>query len=103
MVDTHYHNGQDFHFQKVYLHNSDEGNLSLEEIEVPGSKKVVIMLHGITGSSWDKYMVEMTGAFKENGFNCICFNHYAPENEKDLRLMNMCNDKYLDEVIEYAC
>jgi predicted alpha/beta-fold hydrolase len=57
------------------------------------------MLHGITGSSRDKYMIEMAGACKENGINCICFNHYAPPDEKGLRLMNMCEDKYLDEVI----
>lgn len=74
----------------------------MEEIEVVASKKVVIMLHGITGSSRDKNMIEMAGACKENDINCILFNHYAPANEKDLRLMNMCDDKYLDEVIEYA-
>lgn len=47
-------------------------------------------------------MIEMAGACKENGMSTISFNHYAPAGEKNLRLINMCEDKYLDEVIQYA-
>lgn len=67
-----------------------------------GRKKVLILLHGVTGSSRDKYMMDTAGDAHKNGMNVVCFNHYAPEGEKDLRLMNMCKNDFLDEVISYT-
>jgi predicted alpha/beta-fold hydrolase len=32
----------------------------------------------------------------------VVFNHWGVQGEKDLRLMDMNNNKYLDEVIEFV-
>lgn len=32
----------------------------------------------------------------------VAFNHYAPAGCKNLRLMDMCENKHLDEVITYV-
>lgn len=62
----------------------------------------MIMLHGVAGDSSDNYMQELTGACASSGINVVVFNHYAPPGEQDLRLMNMCTNKYLDEVIQFS-
>jgi predicted alpha/beta-fold hydrolase len=56
-------------------------------------------LHGVTGNSKDEYMKEMAGHCIRNGYNVIALMHYAPINEKNLRLMDFNKRKYLDEVI----
>ncbi len=63
---------------------------------------MLILLHGVTGSTKDTYMVDTTGEAINNGINVIGMNHYAPKGEEDMRCMNMCENKYLDEVISYA-
>ena len=85
-------------YEKVYLKN-ESGNLLLDVSQANSSNKVVIMLHGVTGSSKDNYMLDMAGASIENDISVVAYNHYAPRNEKDLRLMDMSLDKHLDEVI----
>ena len=47
-------------------------------------------------------MKEMVGQARENGYNVVVMNHYAPKDETDLRLLNLTNNKYLDEVVEFA-
>jgi predicted alpha/beta-fold hydrolase len=32
----------------------------------------------------------------------VAFNHYAPEGEKDMRLMDMNENRHLDEVIRFV-
>lgn len=65
-------------------------------------EKVVILLHGVTGSCEDPFMQDLSGACAENGCNVIVFNHFAPNGEKDCRLMDMAHNKHMDEVVLYA-
>lgn len=65
-------------------------------------EKVIILLHGVTGSSEDPYMQDLSGICAENGINAILFNHYAPAGEQECRLMDLTLNKYLDEVIIFA-
>lgn len=70
---------------------------SIEETE-----KVIILLHGIAGSGDEPSSKEMAGFAAKHGYNVVCFNHHAPPNEKGYRMMDMTNNCYMDEVIEYA-
>jgi hypothetical protein len=36
------------------------------------------------------------------GYNVVVFNHFAPHDEKDLRLIDMTKNRHMDEVIEFV-
>jgi hypothetical protein len=44
-------------------------------------------------------MEDLSGLCALNGFNCVLFNHYAPRGEKEVRMMDLSKNKYIDEVI----
>ena len=69
-------------------------NLSNEK-----SEKVIICLPGTTGTSKDNFVVEMVGETSNQGYNLVVFNHFALPNHSNLRMMDMCQNKYIDEVI----
>jgi len=105
-------------FERVYIDHEHEGKIVLDirpkfcsgkkEIVSSNSQhhakneKVLILLHGVTGSSEDCYMQDLSGLCAENGINVVLFNHYAPEGEYGVRLMDLGKNRYLDEVIQYA-
>ena len=62
----------------------------------------MLMLHGSTGTSRNNYAEELAGALAHAGINVVVFNHFAPADERELRLMNMCENKYMDEVIDFC-
>ena len=106
LAKTKFRQNVDFVFQREYLENED-GKLVVDIASrkcepADGKAKVLILLHGVTGSTKDGYMVDTTGEAVSCGIDVIGYNHYAPRGEKDLRLMNMCEDKHLDEVISFA-
>lgn len=74
-----------------------------KELQVNERDKTLIMLHGVTGTSEECYMQDLAGECYDNNINVIMFNHYAPRGEENVRLMDLGHNKYLDEVIEYAC
>ena len=63
---------------------------------------MMILLHGVAGSSRSDYMEELSGACADAGINVVVFHHHGPPNESNCRLMNMCYNDYMDEVIAYA-
>ena len=65
-------------------------------------EKVIICLHGVSGTSQDTYLTELTNHVIKKGYNMVVFNHYAPKDETELRLMDMNHNRYLDEVIEFT-
>lgn len=65
-------------------------------------EKVIICLHGITGSSDDRYIQEVRAHGNDRGYNLVVLNHYAPPGEQGLRLMDMTKNQYINEVIEYT-
>ena len=67
-----------------------------------GVSKTVVLLHGATGTSRNNYAEEIAGAFAHAGINVVFFNHFAPADARELRLLNMCTNAPIDEVIEYA-
>lgn len=67
-----------------------------------GREKVVIILHGVTGSTMDYYVLLMVDKLVKNGFNVVALNHVGVKGLHDVRLMNFCKQKYLDEVIRYS-
>lgn len=97
-------------YERVILKNDEEGDIALDVVtsadnlnsEAKAAQKVVICLHGVSGSSGESYMKEISGMGRERGYNVICFNHYGPPNTKDYRMMDMSNNCYIDEVIQYA-
>ena len=98
--------GYKVNYERVILKDDVEGNLALDVVtsaEIHNrAQKVVICLHGVSGCSSDAYMKEMSGMGREKGYNVICFNHYAPANTKDYRMMDMSHNCYIDEIIQYA-
>ena len=94
----------------MILKDDIEGNIALDVVtssehhksDSSRAQKVVICLHGISGCSSETYMREFSGMGREKGYNVICFNHYAPLNGKNYRMMDMSHNCYMDEVIQYA-
>ena len=102
---------QDMKYERVYLDHEHHGKLVLDvrpklsNLHMSNKKhveKVIILLHGVTGSSEDPYMQDLSGVCAENGINAVLFNHYAPSGEQDCRLMDLKLNKHLDEVIMFA-
>mmetsp|Transcript_14719 Transcript_14719/g.25043 ORF Transcript_14719/g.25043 Transcript_14719/m.25043 type:complete len:113 (-) Transcript_14719:648-986(-) len=65
-------------------------------------ERVLLLLHGVSGASNENYMLEMVGHASNRGYNCVVFNHYAPQYESDMRLINFADRRHMDEVIEYT-
>ena len=83
---------------------NDEGKICLDlvpKISDPkdGVSRTVVLLHGATGTSRNNYAEELAGAFAHAGIDVVFFNHFAPANCRNLRLLNMCENQPMDEVI----
>lgn len=79
-------------YQRVYLED-DTGKISLDVRTRTGSssgpEKVIIMLHGVTGTAYDPYLQDLAGVCAEEGISAVCMNHFAPPGERNVRLMDM--------------
>jgi predicted alpha/beta-fold hydrolase len=62
----------------------------------------MILLAGVSGFSSDSYNQDLVGLCVENGINVVQFNHHVASEEMDCRLMDMSDNKHLDEVIDYV-
>ena len=87
------------HDETVALENKDEGRFILHLVHKKnehafpspdGHERCIVLMHGVTGNSCDAYIQELAGACIRAGYHVIIPCHYAPRNEKDLRLMNFC-------------
>ena len=88
---------ESFKYERIILDDTEEGKLVLDvaprvgdHTVKDGREKVVVLLHGVTGSTTDYYMKHMAHHLTQNGFNIVAVNHYGVSGEKDCRLMNFC-------------
>lgn len=98
---------KNFTFERNYIENEVEGKVCIDIAHrktggETSKEKVIIALHGVTGSSKDSYLTELTDFVVEKGYNMVIFNHFAPEGEKDLKLMDMNENRHMDEVIRFV-
>ena len=97
-------------YQIVKLHDPQEGDLVLNILERDpqcksrsGKKeKVLIVLHGLVGSAYDEPVIDIVGSAAKRGYNCIVINHHPREGDTNFRMMDLSDDKYINEVLTYA-
>ena len=63
---------------------------------------MVLALPGVTGNSSDRYLLDLRGESNLRVYEFVVFTHFATPGETDLRIMDMSNTKYLDEVLEFT-
>jgi predicted alpha/beta-fold hydrolase len=93
----------------VVLSDEIEGDMLIDVLPREGYnkgdnvvEKVIIGLHGVTGTSRDGYLLDLAFESSHRGYNMVAFNHFAPAGCKNLRLMDLCENKHVDEVIQFA-
>ena len=102
-------NDKAFKYERVVLSDEIEGDMLIDVLPREGynkaddiAEKVIIGLHGVTGTSRDGYLLDLAFEGSNRGYNMVAFNHFAPPGSKNLRLMDLCENKHVDEVIQFA-
>ena len=109
LVGTPTSNANTFKYERVVLSDEIEGDMLIDVLPREGYnkgdnvvEKVIIGLHGVTGTSRDGYLLDLAFESSHRGYNMVAFNHFAPAGCKNLRLMDLCENKHVDEVIQFA-
>ncbi|MFY0604305.1 MAG: alpha/beta fold hydrolase [Flavobacteriaceae bacterium] len=68
-----------------------------------GSDTLVLLIHGLEGSSESKYMISASNEFNENGFDTVCFNLRGCSGEDNLLLSTYHSGKTedVDFIVNY--
>ncbi len=90
-------------YQRSRITTADDDFIDLD-FSTTGSRHIVIILHGLEGNSYRKYMLGMAAAFNKNNFDTVAMNFRgcsgAPN--KRLRFYHSGETEDLDTVVQYV-
>lgn len=91
-----------YQYERVRITTWDEDFIDLD-FSFVGSDTLVLLIHGLEGSSESKYMVSATNEFNQEGFDTVCFNLRGCSGEDNLLLPTYHSGKTedVDFVVKY--
>lgn len=91
------------HYQRSRITTPDDDFIDLDFSTV-GSRHIVIILHGLEGNSYRKYMLGMAAAFNKKNFDTVAMNFRGCSGEpnKKIRFYHSGETEDLETVVKYV-